>query len=58
MKDEEVEFIIDKIKEFKWNLGKNMGYSPLVYVLTLDWNGKQITIDCVESVLMSNQIRV
>lgn len=35
-----------------------MGYSPLVYVLTLDWNGKQITIDCVESVLMSNQIRV
>lgn len=35
-----------------------MGYSPLVSVLTFDWNGKQITIDCVESVLVSNQIRV
>ena len=27
---------------------------PLVYVLTLNWNGKQITIDCVESVLKSD----
>lgn len=28
------------------------GY-PLVFVLTLNWNGKQITIDCVESILKS-----
>ncbi|UCG92249.1 MAG: glycosyltransferase family 2 protein [candidate division WOR-3 bacterium] len=27
---------------------------PSVFVLTLNWNGKQITIDCVESVLKSD----
>lgn len=27
---------------------------PLIYVLTLNWNGKQITIDCVDSILRSD----
>jgi len=27
---------------------------PLVYIFTLNWNGKQITIDCVESILKSD----
>lgn len=28
--------------------------SPLVYVLILNWNGKSLTVDCVESVLKSD----
>ncbi|UCG30880.1 MAG: glycosyltransferase family 2 protein [candidate division WOR-3 bacterium] len=28
--------------------------TPLVYVLILNWNGRTVTIDCVESVLKSN----
>lgn len=31
-----------------------MSNNPLVYVLTLNWNGKQITIDCVKSILKSD----
>lgn len=31
-----------------------MSEFPLVYVLTLNWNGKQITIECVESILKSD----
>ena len=27
---------------------------PLVYVLTLNWNGRQITVDCIASVLKSH----
>ena len=31
-----------------------MKNNQLVYVLTLNWNGKQVTMDCVESVLKSD----
>jgi GT2 family glycosyltransferase len=31
-----------------------MTKNPLVYVLILNWNGREITIDCVKSVLKSN----
>ena len=31
-----------------------MNYYPLVYVLTLNWNGKDITAECIESILISD----
>lgn len=33
---------------------KTVKNDTLVYVLTLNWNGKQITMDCIESVLKSD----